>query len=123
MIELDLASLVPLNEQIKSGLRGLVARGLLKPGDQAPSVRSLAERLKVNPNTVARAFRELAQEGFFEPRRGDGSYVSEQAAKPVEEGLEAARARLLEAVRQARRGGVSWSDVEKLVRKARESEK
>ena len=123
MIALDPASPVSLNDQIKAGLRGLVARGLLKPGDLAPSVRGLAVQLKVNPNTVARAFRELAQEGFFESKRGDGSYVADDAGKQTEKGLAQARAGLSEALRQARRGGLEWSDIEKTVRKERESER
>lgn len=123
MIALDSGSPIPLNDQIKAGLRGLVARGVLKPGDQAPSVRALAVQLKVNPNTVARAFRELAQEGFFESRRGDGSYVAETAARQTEKGLAQARESLTEALRQARRGGLEWDDIEKTVRKARGSER
>lgn len=123
MIDLDAGSPVSLNDQIKAGLRGLVARGVLKPGDQAPSVRALAVQLKVNPNTVARAFRELAQEGFFEARRGDGSYVADGAAKRAEHGLGQARERLTEALRQARRGGLEWDDIERTARKARESER
>lgn len=123
MLSLDVSSPVPLNEQIKAGLRGLVAKGLLKPGDQAPSVRSLAVQLKVNPNTVARAFRELVLEGFFETRRGDGSYVSEEALKRSRHGLASAGRRLGDALRAARREGLGWSDVEKAVRQAREEER
>ena len=65
MIQIDPRSPVPINDQIKAAVRGLVAKGLLRPGDQAPSIRSLAERLRVNPNTVARAFRELSLEGVL----------------------------------------------------------
>ncbi|MEK7746459.1 MAG: GntR family transcriptional regulator [Elusimicrobiota bacterium] len=69
MIRIDASSPVPIYDQIKSGLRGLVAKGILKPGDAAPSIRELSAKLKVNPNTVARAFRELSVEGFFDSRR------------------------------------------------------
>lgn len=123
LLEIDEQSPVPLNDQIKAGLRGLVARGLLKPGDQAPSVRALAGDLKVNPNTVARAFRELVFEGFFETRRGDGSYVSETAPKQARGALGAAQARLADAVRLARREGLDWKDVQRAVERAREEER
>lgn len=123
MLRLDLDSPVPLNDQIKAGLRGLVSRGLLKPGERAPSVRALAASLKVNPNTVARAFRELIEEGVFESRRGDGSFVSGSAAKRAERGLEKARESLSEALRHARRGGLEWDDIEKTVRAARGGER
>lgn len=122
MIEIDPQSSLPLNDQIKAGLRGLVAKGLLKPGDLAPSVRALAAELKVNPNTVARAFRELALEGFFETRRGDGSYVAEDAVRRAQKGLDGVRDTLAEAVKQARRGGLSRGDVEKAVRQALQEE-
>jgi len=123
MIEIDPSSPVPLNDQIKAGLRGLVARGLLKPGDQAPSVRGLAASLKVNPNTVARALRELALEGFLESRRGDGSYIAAAAKRQMQQGLDAAREALGEAVRSARRGGLDWRDIESEVKKLRAEEK
>lgn len=123
MLRIDPASAVPINDQIKSGLRGLVARGLLKPGDQAPSVRGLAASLKVNPNTVARAFRELALEGFLDTRRGDGAYVAETVKKQVEAGLDEARRGFGEAVRLARRGGLSWRDIEAETAKAKAEER
>lgn len=123
MIRLDLRSSMPLNDQIQAALKGLVARGLLKAGDQAPSIRALAARLKVNPNTVARAFRELALEGFIEPRRGAGNYISEAAKRLVRDGLGQTRRRLKEALRLARGGGLAWEDIQGLVREAQGEEK
>jgi GntR family transcriptional regulator len=122
MLQIDPASPVPINDQIKAGLRGLVARGLLKPGDLAPSIRGLAASLKVNPNTVARAFRELALEGFLESRRGDGNYVSDKAKRQVQQNLGGVRAGLNEALLSARRGGLPWREVEALVQKVRAEE-
>jgi GntR family transcriptional regulator len=58
------------------GLRRAVANGGLGLGDQLPSVRSLAERLLLNPNTVARAYGELAREGIIESRHGRGVFVA-----------------------------------------------
>jgi GntR family transcriptional regulator len=123
MLEIDPRSAVPLYDQIKAGLRGLVAKGLLKPGDQTPSIRSLAVSLKVNPNTVARAFRELASEGFLESRRGDGAYVSEQAQRQVKDGLGEARAGFKESVRLARRSGLGWTDLESLIKEEKAEER
>lgn len=122
MIEIDFGSPLPINEQIKSGLRGLVARGLLKPGDQAPSVRGLAASLKVNPNTVARAFRELTAEGLLEPRRGDGSYIARQAARRAQDGLESARENFAESLRQARRAGLGWDELQKVLARERQED-
>lgn len=122
MIRIDPHSALPLNEQIKAGLRGLIARGALKPGDPAPTVRGLAETLKVNPNTVARAVRELVLEGVFEARRGEGSVVAQSAQRKAQDGLDGVRERLRESLRQARRGGLGWSEVDAAVRDARREE-
>src|SRR5262245_14931485 len=102
MITVDPQSPVPINDQIKSGIRGLVARGLLKPGDSLPSIRALAEQLLVNPNTIARAYRELSFEGMLESRRGEGNYVSETARRTAKDGLEEARQRFLDSAALAR---------------------
>lgn len=122
MIRIDPRSPVPINEQIKAGLRGLIARGALKPGDPAPSIRGLAETLKVNPNTVARAVRELVIEGVLDARRGEGTTIADAAPRMAKSGLDGVRVRLNESLLQARRGGLSWSDVEAAVREARREE-
>lgn len=122
MIQIDPRSPVAINDQIKSGLRGLVAKGLLKPGDAAPSIRALATRLKVNPNTVARAFRELTLEGFFESRRGEGNIIAGTAVRKANDGLEILREGLAEAIRLARRGGLDWREIDSVVKDAREKE-
>lgn len=123
MIEIVPGSALPINEQIKSGLRGLVARGLLKPGDQAPSVRGLAASLKVNPNTVARAFRELTAEGVLEPRRGDGNYIAKQAERRAQDGLQSARDNFAESLRHARRAGLGWDELQKTLARERQEDK
>ena len=79
MIKIDLHSQTPIYAQIKTGLKGLVRRGLLLSGDAAPSIRTLAAQLKLNPNTVARAYRELSVEGFFESKRGEENIISSRA--------------------------------------------
>lgn len=122
MLNTDPLSPLPLNDQIKAGLRGLVAKGLLRPGDRAPSIRTLASSLKVNPNTVARAFRELVLEGFLESRQGDGNYIARAAEKQLEDGLEETRRRLRDALRIARQGGLSWAQVMDVVRRYKEEE-
>jgi GntR family transcriptional regulator len=68
---------VPIYLQIVNQVKYLVAAGRLSPGEALPSVRKLAEQLVVNPNTVARAYRELEAAGVLTTRRGAGVYVSE----------------------------------------------
>jgi len=68
---------VPVYVQLVSQIKYLVSSGRLAPGEQLPPVRKLAERLVVNPNTVARAYRELESEGVVTCRRGAGVFVAD----------------------------------------------
>jgi GntR family transcriptional regulator len=73
---------VPIYLQIVNQVRFLVASGRLAAGEELPPIRTLAEQLLVNPNTVARAYRELEQAGVVTKRRTAGTYVSD-AASPL----------------------------------------
>ncbi len=77
MIQIATGDPRPIGRQIMDGVRTKIATGDLEPGDQLPSVRGLAQQLMVNPNTVAKAYAELATEGWLESRQGLGLYVSQ----------------------------------------------
>ena len=68
----------PLYKQIVDQVRRAAATGHLQPGDPLPSIRALAERLVINPNTVARAYRDLVAEGVIEARQGVGYVAAER---------------------------------------------
>ena len=68
---------VPLYKQIVNQIKYLVASGGLETGEQLPPVRKLAEEVLINPNTVARAYRELETEGVVSSRRGAGVFVAD----------------------------------------------
>jgi GntR family transcriptional regulator len=68
---------VPIYLQIVNQVKYLVASGRLAPGEELPPIRALAEQLLVNPNTVARAYRELEVAGVVTKRRTAGTYVSD----------------------------------------------
>ena len=68
---------VPIYLQIVQQVKYLVAAGRLAPGEELPAIRVLAEKLLVNPNTVARAYRELETAGIVTKRRTAGTYVSD----------------------------------------------
>ena len=76
MITLDFADKRPLYEQTKEKLRELIVRGVLRENEQLPSVRELAARLAVNPNTIAKAYRDLENEGYLYVRAAKGYYVA-----------------------------------------------
>jgi GntR family transcriptional regulator len=77
VISVDLRSHIPAYVQIVERIGQLVATGVLKPGDQLPTVRQLATELRVNFNTVARAYRLLDEAGVISTQQGRGTYVLE----------------------------------------------
>jgi DNA-binding transcriptional regulator YhcF (GntR family) len=78
MLRIDLASRVPVYEQIANGLRAELVSGQFDPGDKLPTVRTLAIDLGVHHNTVAEAYRQLANEGWLELKRHHGAIVRER---------------------------------------------
>ncbi len=77
-ISISPASDMPIFRQLMQQIQRAVAIGKLQVGDQVPAVRTLAETLVINPNTVARAYQELIREGVLESRSGRGVFVSER---------------------------------------------
>ena len=104
MIRVDATSFVPIYEQIKKEILRLVATGRLRVGDPLPSIRDLAASVIVNPNTVARAYRELEQDGVIATQKGRGSVIAERARPDAERDLKAHLGRVMdEAIAEARR--------------------
>jgi len=68
---------VPIYVQIVHQVKSLVASGILSPGDEIPPIRTLAETLVINPNTVARAYLELERAGIVRKKQGFGTYIAE----------------------------------------------
>ena len=76
--QLDFRQHEPIYAQIVAQVKQFIATGALKPGDQLPTVRQLAADLRVNFNTVARAYRILDEEGIISTQQGRGTYILEQ---------------------------------------------
>ena len=107
VLQIDLASDLPASEQIVRGLRAILLAGQFRPGNQLPSVRQLATDLGVHHNTVAGAYRQLAEEGWLDLRRGRGATVIERSAPAPTPRAEAEfRQRLEEVVVKALAEGV-----------------
>jgi GntR family transcriptional regulator len=108
MIEfhLETRSGVPTYLQLVQQVRQAVRLGVLRPGDQLPTVKEVVSALAINPNTVLRAYRELDLEGLTEGRRGVGTFVAEGAAPLPPDDLKALRATLQKWVARARAAGL-----------------
>lgn len=79
---LDQSDPTPLFVQLERAVRAAIAVGALRGGDRMPTVRSLADDLGINPNTVAKTYGELQRAGLLIGRRGAGTFVSEELALP-----------------------------------------
>ena len=80
MITLSSLSKVPIYQQIIDQILSQIAMGILEPHAQMPAVRSLAQNLGINPNTVVKAYNELEHAGYLYTKAGVGSFVSEEAS-------------------------------------------
>ena len=96
---IDFQSGVPVYLQIVQQVKVAAATGLIRPGDPLPSVRALAEDLRINRNTVARAYAELESESVIETRQGSGCFLKDGGASPLRKSVRSGRlAEALDAV-------------------------
>ena len=87
MLHIDFRSGLPIYTQIVNQIQAQVASGVIRPGDQLPTVRALAEELRVNFNTVARAYRILDEARIISTQQGRGTYITEIPPPNVTERL------------------------------------
>ncbi len=117
LITIDSSDPRPIYSQIVDEVRRALVLGTLAPDDPLPSVRQLAVELRVNPNTVSQAYRELEREGLVHVRRGQGTYVSETNLNGTERRA-LARDVAVRALRDAHRNGLSVEELIDAVRTA-----
>ena len=84
ILRIDTTSSIPVYAQIVDQIKRAIASGTLRAGDPLPSLRETAVKLRVNPLTVGRAYKQLEQEGLVETRHGLGSFITAQAQGPAE---------------------------------------
>jgi GntR family transcriptional regulator len=108
------ASGVPIYLQLMEQVKHGIETGALKPGDQLPGIRPLAEELVVNPNTVAKAYRELEHEGVLELRQGAGAFVTASARPARAEAMRAAQSVIGAAIEKLRQRGVADEEIRRL---------
>jgi GntR family transcriptional regulator len=107
---------VPIYLQLMEQVKHAVETGALQPGEQLPGIRPLAEELVINPNTVAKAYRELEHEGVIELRHGAGAFVSGQTAKgkKAADSLRTAQPIVAAAIEKLRDRGLTDEEIRRL---------
>jgi len=106
---------VPIYLQLMEQVKHSIETGALRPGEQLPGIRPLAEELVINPNTVAKAYRELEHEGLVELRQGAGAFVSMGArAKKLTDRLRAGQTVVASTVERLRARGVTDEEIRRL---------
>jgi len=106
---------VPIYLQLMEQIKHAIETGALRSGEQLPGIRPLAEELVINPNTVAKAYRELEHEGVIELRHGAGAFVAGTTrAKKATDKLRAAQTILGAAVERLRARGVTDEEIRRL---------
>ncbi|MCC6153473.1 MAG: GntR family transcriptional regulator [Candidatus Hydrogenedentes bacterium] len=116
---IDINSSVAVYVQIENHVQFAIASGRLKAGDQLPSVRELSERLNVNPNTVAKAYRDLEVMGLLYTRRGMGVFVNKGVeGKCRDECRKRIIGRLHEVVAEAKAAGMTGKEISEVTEKS-----
>ena len=110
------ASGVPIYLQLMEQVKHSIETGALRAGEQLPGIRPLAEQLVINPNTVAKAYRELEHEGVIELRQGAGAFVSSNGpARKLTERMRAAQGIVAGAIDRLRDKGLTDEEIRRLV--------
>lgn len=119
MLRIDPSDSIPIWKQIEEGVLNLIATGALRPDDPVSSVRELAKELRVNPLTVSKAYRRLADNGVLTVRRGEGTFVASEPPTMDEEEREG---KLLDAaLRYANQARNLSADEDESVRAVRDA--
>ena len=117
-LNLDFHSGLPIYTQIVNQIQSQLVNGILKPGDQLPTVRAMASELRVNFNTVARAYRILDEERIISTQQGRGTYITEIPPPEVREKLrhEALTELTQRFIKEAIRLGFSEREISQTIR-------
>ncbi len=119
LASIDIHSSVAVYIQIENHVQFAISSGKLKAGDQLPSVRELSERLGVNPNTVAKSYRDLEVMGLLYTRRGMGVFIEKGIEnKCREECRRRIAGRLHEVTAEAKAAGMTKKDIQEIIERS-----
>jgi len=105
---------MPVYLQLIDQVKHAIDVGALRPGEQLPAIRRVAEDLVINPNTVAKAYRDLEHDGLIELRQGAGAFVAENGRTGHVETVKAGQPVLQAAIRRLRESGLSLDEIRRL---------
>lgn len=115
MVSIDKLSRTPIYEQIADGFCREVAGGLMREGDQLPSVRELSQLLSANPNTVQKAYLELDRRGVIASSPGVGCFIRAGALNAIRQSMTARLAELHSLVRELAISGIPEEEVRRVI--------
>ncbi len=115
MFQIDALSRKPVYEQIVEQTERFVLSGILKPGDQLPSVRSLSVRLSVNPNTIQKAYAELERRGLTVSAAGRGCFIRSQVDEAVRQFREKKLSELKTLLQELKASGLEREALDRFI--------
>ena len=116
MIQINYQDKRPIYEQVVDRFKQLIVKGVLKPEDKLPSVRTLAIDLSINPNTIQKAYQELERLGFIYTVKGRGNFVAESTGW-ISDTASQCMERFRQAVRELHALGISQDEMMDVIRK------
>lgn len=117
MFRIDGMSRTPVYEQIIEQVEKLITLGIISPGDQLPSVRSLSTELSVNPNTIQKAYSELDSKGIARSVPGRGCFIAEDAAEVIKNEAKGKLDKITRLAREMLLSGVTEDEIRRAVEK------
>ncbi|SEN66911.1 GntR family transcriptional regulator [Amphibacillus marinus] len=118
MFELDLRSRDPIYQQLVDKFKALIIKKVLQTDEKLPSVRTLAQQMTINPNTIQKAYRELESLGFIYSIKGKGSFVAPMVEEENGEAIRTIKASLSQLIQEALFLGVTKQDIIELIERA-----
>ncbi len=114
VISVDTRDRKPIYEQLTDNIKSLVLRGILKPDEQLPGVRTLAVELAINPNTIQKAYAELERQGIIYSMQGRGSFVTNNVESLRALEREVILSEIEKAFSGAKQAGIRREDISEL---------
>ena len=114
-VTVDFKSRKPLCDQLVDNFSDMIFNGMIAPGDQMPSVRSLAADLAINPNTIQKAYTELERRGIIYSIPGRGSFAEQELSELIDKYKSDAKRQITEALKNGFSAGMTVSEIQAVI--------